>query len=283
MKRIEAIAAGVFASGWLVFAPNAWPGLPAAACYAGGIALAVAAMLALARLHKEGLEGFGVRRPNAEHAKDAIALFGLLIIPAIALRLALPSFDSWYAGLYGLATLKSLYNMAFWVLPLALVFEELAVRGLVHSRAIAAAGNNAWTLAGIALFFALMHIGLAGYSPSLEFTAGAMLTILAYSLAISFLYQKTQSLVATGLFHFLLNYASAAQTYLHASEQLASETALWALWALVFAAAWKRNAALLSSFGAFAGKTKPIAWKSAAWLVALAAIPLAVNELAKWV
>ncbi|MFH1106317.1 MAG: CPBP family intramembrane glutamic endopeptidase [Candidatus Micrarchaeota archaeon] len=279
MKRILLLAWAGLVCGWLAVVPKIWHGQTGQAYYIAGIAAFAVAIAISAKVLGKKPADFGFKAPTRADFGSAAAAFGLLFVPAIALRLLLPTFDSWYARLYGLDTASGTIALALYALPLALVFEELGVRGLLHSSLLNGFGRSGAVLAAVAIFFTLMHSPLVGYSPSLAFSAGAMATILAYSVVISLLYQRTRSLFATTALHCLVNYFSAAQTYLHAAGLLTEEVAVWAIWGAVFLLCRGSYAGMLASFRMeFAARAR-IGPAGYGVLAAVAAAPLVLAAI----
>ncbi len=278
MLRLKILLAALLAFAWLP-AALLWLHLGESVAYLAGIIVFGAWIALEVLLGKAKPSEFGLKTPSRKDAEAALRVFALFFVPAIALRLLVPEFDAWYAGLYGMATAQSALQLAVFVLPLALVFEEASVRGVLQSEVMRKYGKNVFGLLAVAAFFTLLHLPVALYSPNWVFSSAALGTILFYSVFISILYAQTRSLFATALLHALVNYVSVLQTVWHVEGAFAAETALWAAWGLLFLLYFRRNTEALQDWLKWFKPTAKLALSDYALLAAVALVPLLVFAL----
>lgn len=210
-----------------------------------------------------------------EHGRQALAALGLAFPAALALRLLLPELDAWYAPYSGLDSWSGLaYGLAFWI-PLAVLKEEVAVRGVVQSR-LQKLIPLPYAVGGAALFFALIHLALLKVPGPAAYGWASMAFLLISSAVLTLLYYATGSLAASFLMHLLFNFISALQSFLHVSGNAGWEAVAWGAWGLVFLLTAKREKALLEKARALAGEQISPGWKGLVFLLLLLAVPLAM-------
>ncbi len=216
---------------------------------------------------------FGGKIPSGKEWKLALAAFALTFPINALVRLAVPGLDGWYANLTQLTSWAGFIAIFSWWIPLAVLLEEFACRGLVQERLMRITSPK-FALPAAALFFTLIHFQLSQYTQDASFLAGTFGVLLIGALALTLLYAATRSLVATIAMHMLYNLVSGLQTLLHVAGPWEGEAALWAAWAIVLIA-MRHSAGELVGIGIRAWKDSKakLGWAQALVLLAVVAIP----------
>ncbi|MBU1197173.1 CPBP family intramembrane metalloprotease [Candidatus Micrarchaeota archaeon] len=180
-------------------------------------------------------EKWGLKWPGKNDWKKTFAALGLMFIIGILGRVLSPDMDAWYAGIAWLHDWTYVQQMLLTWIPLAVILEEVAVRGILQSK-LQQRFSPKIAILSAALFFAFMHAYLLTYSAANAYGIASFLMIIAQAFLITLLYYWTRSWIATGILHLVANTFAAFQTFFHVSGQLELEFLIWGIWAIALIA-----------------------------------------------
>jgi len=182
------------------------------------------------KLGKRSLSDYGFQAPKFQHLDFVIYSFLLFFPFAFISRIFTPNFDFWYSDFLSISTLSKLIPFLLY-LPLQVLIEEIGIRALFQSRLSKMFGSRAAILA-VTLNFVVLHTN-ALLTGKFEYQIVMLLAWLAYSFLLSVVFEYTGSIYFAFALHFLIDFVSSVQTFLHITHMLPYEVVLWSCWAVL--------------------------------------------------
>ena len=181
-------------------------------------------------IDRRSLGVYGIKKPKRSDVKYAVAIFALFFPIAIASRILFPAFDAVYASTLNLNGFNYIQFLIF-VVPLGILTEEMGTRALFQSKMAPLFGDRLAIYSVIANF-TLLHFSWA-FALDLTNFLIVILTVLAYSALLAFLFYYTKNILSTIIVHLLTNVVSTYQLIYHITGQFFNEAILWAAWGVM--------------------------------------------------
>ncbi|MFH1401226.1 MAG: CPBP family intramembrane glutamic endopeptidase [Nanoarchaeota archaeon] len=193
------------------------------------LVLVLAVLVVFHLLRKRSESYYCMRLPEGDGLHLMLKFVVLLMPLALIARLAVPSFDAWYAGLAGLGSWTAVLSLSA-LMPILVMKEELIERILIQRKLEA---YPVWiVLVVVSLNFAFAHFFWNG---SLQFVLAQTLAVFFGSLLLVLFFAMTRNIWLSILLHLIYNLLIVLQIYLHVARPM-MEWVFWIVMILLCAA-----------------------------------------------
>lgn len=200
--------------------------------------IAILAAFIILDKHAEGrkISEYGFRMLKSNDYK--YIFYSLLAVFPIAFlsRVLTPSFDYWYSNYLQISSSTFFIQFLLIYIPLEVIIEELGERALFQSRLSSFFGGRAAVYV-TTLNFVALHIPQL-FGVRLDYQLVMLFTWFFYALILSLLFEYTKNVYSTLLLHFLIDFISTIQIFLHLNFLPIYETILWSVWATLLILNW---------------------------------------------